>query len=279
MTAFTINSELRDYLPGVPKQTDEELEASLRANGGPRDRFVVWKGKNILVDGHRRYGICRRLKLPFPDPVEMEFSDIDEVKHWMDTNQGARRNLTDQQERERRARMVAYEKGKNGRGAYERVAEQEGVSTRTVIRDTKYAENLDKLAPDVKKRIQAGELKISRKDLEALATLGPTHQLAVVGLVDRGDYKTVHAAVTGEIDSDPPETTESDNLSQRRAPPPTRPAAEYVGRAQELLGKLGNAIGEANEAHEDKTRFSACQKLMSGLGTVLQGWADALEAD
>jgi len=274
MTQFVIDPELRDYLPTVDKLTDEQLESQLRESGGPRDRFVVWRETNKLLDGHRRYKICLKLKLPFPEPVYLDFPDIDAAKEWMLITQDGRRNLTDAQKREFRALRVEREKKKGG-NAIERVAEQEGVSTRTVIRDTKYAEQLEQLQPEVKKRIQGGDLRASRKDVEALATISPTHQLAVVAQVDRGDYTTIHSAVTGEIDSTPPDDTEGDRLSPKKRKP-TKPAAEYVARAQELLGKLGNAIGEANEAQEDKSRFSACQKLMSSLGTVLEGWSDSL---
>ena len=56
-----------------PLSPDEltQLESNIAAHGC-RDPLVTWNG--IVVDGHHRHEICRRLDIPF-QTVEMDFPD------------------------------------------------------------------------------------------------------------------------------------------------------------------------------------------------------------
>lgn len=90
---LVIDPEIRDFIP--PQSTDERqrLEASLLEEGC-RDALVVWKGHQVLVDGHHRYEICRRHGIPF-DVIEMDFDCREAIFVWMILNQLARRNAPD----------------------------------------------------------------------------------------------------------------------------------------------------------------------------------------
>lgn len=87
-----INQEFQELIPALSKPEQDALTASL-SNEGCRQPITVWKGKNIIVDGHNRYGICTMFKIPFATE-EIEFEDENEVKIWMINNQFARRNLS-----------------------------------------------------------------------------------------------------------------------------------------------------------------------------------------
>ena len=76
------------------------LEDSLKKDGC-RDDLVVWKQRNMLLDGHRRYEICTRLKIPFKITYR-SFSTIADAKRWAIGNQLLRRNLSNWQ----RARLA-----------------------------------------------------------------------------------------------------------------------------------------------------------------------------
>ena len=139
-----------------------EAQAQLEANivsDGCRDPLVVWDG--ILIDGHNRFDICQRHNIPFKT-VEMKFADEDAAMDWIDANQLGRRNLTPDQQsviRGRRYNRIKKTKAEAGSiGGSSRagdkvasaktaavIAKQHGVSARTVIRDGKRAEALDKL--------------------------------------------------------------------------------------------------------------------------------------
>ena len=90
---FTIDPEFRDLLPKLSEDERQRLVSDINQNGC-RDKLVVWKEWNILIDGHNRYEICTDLDLPF-ETVEMSFTGRDDVKLWMIRNQLARRNITD----------------------------------------------------------------------------------------------------------------------------------------------------------------------------------------
>jgi len=63
---------------------------------GPRDPLVVWKGRNIILDGHHRYEICQKHGIPFKI-AELEFPNDTEAKIWMLKNQRGRRNMNESQ--------------------------------------------------------------------------------------------------------------------------------------------------------------------------------------
>src|SRR5690242_10516562 len=68
----------------VPLTHDElaELERSMLAYGGARDRLVVWKGKNVLLDGHNRLPICKKHGLRYKT-VEIALADMDAALDWV----------------------------------------------------------------------------------------------------------------------------------------------------------------------------------------------------
>lgn len=271
-----IDQEFRNYLPGCPAETDELLEAQLRSTNGPLDAFKVWKGKNILIDGYRRYEICQRLNLPWPTPQEIDLPDREAVKNWMDTYQGSRRNDTDHQKRMRVARMVAYLKrdGKKTGQALVEVAEQENVSPRTVRRDVEYAENLEKVAPEVREKITSNELKATHTDVQAMAEMSPQHQLAVVGMVESGAYSSLTKALHGEEDL---ADVKNDSVSQPKKRKAYKPAEDYLDGAQKLLGKVRSEVARANEAQSGFKQFETAQRLITNLGVVLAGWQEEVK--
>ena len=63
---------------------------------GCRDPLVVWKGQNIILDGHHRYEICQKHGIDY-QVVELDFPNETETKIWMIKNQRGRRNLNESQ--------------------------------------------------------------------------------------------------------------------------------------------------------------------------------------
>jgi hypothetical protein len=88
---LTIHPALRDALPPLDPEEMRALEESLLADGC-RDPLVVWKGRNILVEGHHRYQLCAKHGIPV-DIIEKDFEDEDDAIIWILKNQLARRNL------------------------------------------------------------------------------------------------------------------------------------------------------------------------------------------
>lgn len=92
---ITIDPEFAALIPPLQDDESAQLKASILADGC-RDALVVWKGQNILVDGHNRYRICKDNGIAFR-VIEREFESRWHVHLWMLHNQKARRNLSDYQ--------------------------------------------------------------------------------------------------------------------------------------------------------------------------------------
>lgn len=156
-TKMKINPTFRALIPPLAPEELAQLEANI-INDGCRDPLVVWNG--TLIDGHNRYAICEKHGIKF-ETVEMEFADEDAAMDWMDANQLGRRNLTPDQRSLLRGRRYNRTKptraqtgAMKGKGAdtlagpitAETLAAQYGVSEKTIRRDGKRAEAIEKLA-------------------------------------------------------------------------------------------------------------------------------------
>ena len=86
-----IDDILSKVFPPLPEMDEMLLTDSIQ-NNGVIDPLIIWKGTGILVDGHNRFRICKKLGIPYKTQ-EMEFEDINAAKTWMIKNQLGRRNL------------------------------------------------------------------------------------------------------------------------------------------------------------------------------------------
>ncbi len=88
-----INPEFEELIPKLLPDEFNQLRESILKEGC-RDYLVLWEG--FLIDGHNRLKICSENNIEFKT-INKEFSDINQVKLWMISNQFARRNLNDYQ--------------------------------------------------------------------------------------------------------------------------------------------------------------------------------------
>lgn len=92
LTPLIIDKEFRDLvrplLPSEYKQLVENLQMY-----GCREPLVVWNG--IIIDGHNRYEICMRLKIPFAT-IEQPFESREDAIIWICANQLGRRNISEE---------------------------------------------------------------------------------------------------------------------------------------------------------------------------------------
>jgi hypothetical protein len=96
---------------------------------------VIWRGKNIIVDGVHRYQICQKHGIKFPK-LFMDFSSRAEVIQWIIDNQFGRRNLSDATKAKlRQARIERVAKLRAEGQSQRAIAEQVGVSQKQVRRD------------------------------------------------------------------------------------------------------------------------------------------------
>jgi len=88
----TVNNEFEKLVPPLTESEFGELENSILADGC-LNPIVMWKGSNILVDGHHRHAICNKHGIE-PRVVEIDLADRDAARAWIIRHQLGRRNLT-----------------------------------------------------------------------------------------------------------------------------------------------------------------------------------------
>ena len=87
---LAVDEEFRSLIPPLKASEIEGLEKSI-LRSGCKEPITVWNG--VIVDGHHRYDICTRHKLPFKT-FDENFTDRAAAKLWMVENQRSRRNLS-----------------------------------------------------------------------------------------------------------------------------------------------------------------------------------------
>jgi len=89
---IVVNESLKAYIDPLTAEEHAALERSLLTEGC-RDALVLWG--NVLVDGHNRYGICKKHNLPFNTVQNTQFQSMDDVHLWMIDQHLGRRSVSD----------------------------------------------------------------------------------------------------------------------------------------------------------------------------------------
>ncbi len=163
--AYILNEGSRRLNPPPSDAERDALEAMLVPDGGVKDAFVDWADEHRLLDGHTRDEICKRLGLPIPPMRLVSLPDRAAATEWIICHQTGRRNLTSLGAAYLRGKQYPLEKaGHDGRRANQhtkelnpqndgstpttaqRLAKEHKVSPRTIERDARFAEAVDRLA-------------------------------------------------------------------------------------------------------------------------------------
>jgi len=170
-TRIIIDPQLRELIPPLRDEERQALEENIRRDGC-RDPLVVWRGHDILLDGHHRYEICQQHGIDFA-VTEVELADREAAADWIDANQLGRRNLTPDQAallRGRRYNRLKKQHGGDRRSSPQngdlkgktasRLAREHGVSRQTIERDGQFAAAIEKTAaiePDLERKVVSGK--------------------------------------------------------------------------------------------------------------------------
>ena len=185
-----IDPEFKSLIPSIAPEELSGLEESIIAEGC-RDELILWG--DILLDGHNRLAICEKHGIKYMVRY-LDFPDRDAAKLWIICNQLSRRNLSPEQiaylrglryQIEKKEAHRPEEKGGQSDHVPEKTAEklskEFGVSEKTIRRDAKFAEAVDKLPEEEKKEVLSGKSKKTKKEIaagktpipEPLPKLGP----------------------------------------------------------------------------------------------------------
>lgn len=136
---MNIDTELKRLIPPLQDGEYRQLEDSIAAHGC-RDALVTWRG--VLLDGHNRHEICTRRGVPFKT-IELDLPSREHALLWIEENQLARRNLSDDQRavialsvlRRRTALSISERNARNRRGSSD-VADTPSATFRDRSKDT-----------------------------------------------------------------------------------------------------------------------------------------------
>jgi len=218
MQKIIIDEEFKFLLPTLDKETYARLEEDVIKNGC-RDALVLWG--DILIDGYNRYAICTEHDIPF-NTVNMELDTREDALIWIITNQVSRRNLTPIQLTHFRG--VHYRAEKKNRGDITRIsqnpakpqnevlqkstakhlAERYKVSRATIERDAKTAAAIDAIgekSPEAKRKILAGEMHISRKDLKEFSGMQNDEFTEIATKIENGSFEKPSIATSPKTGS------------------------------------------------------------------------------
>ena len=187
-----INETIKKIIPPLSSEELRILENNI-IRDGCREPICIWK--NTIVDGHNRYSICTKHKIPF-DIQEMEFNSFEEMEDWVCVNQLGRRNISEETRKYLIGKRYINEKiiNKNPKGNNQfrkiisadssekppstsmitasRLGREYKVSSRTIVEYAKYANSIDTLEqnePELVSKVLSGDIKISQEDIRRLS--------------------------------------------------------------------------------------------------------------
>ncbi len=186
VSTVTIDPEFKNLIPPLSEEEKSQLEANLK-EFGCLDPLIVWQHHNILLDGHNRYEICTRERIPYK-VVEIEIASREAAICWIANNQLGRRNITPEVGSYLRGKRYLNLKGDrnhnlkqnspNGNNflsvdVAQSLAQQYKVTGRTIRNDAQFTNALDTLAQslgeELKHSILARNSGLTKKDILSLA--------------------------------------------------------------------------------------------------------------
>lgn len=212
LSDIKINVDFENLIPKLTTEQFTRLEENMVGEGRARNPLVIWKGHDILTDGHNRLRVLKahpELGWTF---VEQEFADEDDVKEWIIKNALGTRNLTEMQftlltsqlfdMRKKRVgnpnakgkggRFQKSEKPTNGDTAGQ-LAKELGIDRSSVYSASRVARGLDAAEaaiPGTKARVESGELKAQKGEMASWGKKTPEQIKESVAAVEaRGSKK------------------------------------------------------------------------------------------
>lgn len=201
---------------------EESLLESQLCDEGCRDPLVLWAGHDILLDGHNRRRLCDRNGLEY-QTTEVVLANREQAIEWIITNQLGKRNLSEDEKSYLRGKRYKHEKKKQGAAegnasaaknkvatvttlkTSEKLADEYGVSPKTIRNDAKFADAVDaiaEVAPEVKGEILSGKSTATRKEIKEVAALPKAERKEAAQKLAEPKAKESPTAINEEMAAD-----------------------------------------------------------------------------
>ncbi len=202
-----IDDEFKRLIPPLLVRERQQLEDNIRKEGC-LDPLIVWN--QIIVDGHNRYEICWKYKIPF-EIKRIFFERREEAILWICAHQLGRRNLTEESRRYLIGKQYGMEKivgchnptgvnqhspgdevrstidtepqTKSHERTRERLGKQYHITPMTVNKYFRFSKAVDRIsdaAPSLADGIMAGRVKMSQENIVLLSEK-PEHEIVQFG--------------------------------------------------------------------------------------------------
>jgi hypothetical protein len=204
--SLKVNAAFQALIPLQSKGELLALEQSIEAEGC-RDPLLVWKGHNVVLDGHTRRELCQKHKKQVK-AREVELPDEKAAIEYILSIQRQRRNLT--REAMSYFRGAEYNAVKESHGGSRRgrrskgqsdplkstaaeLARKYGVSEKTVKRDGNFAAVIDKIVEvygdqEIKRRLLGADVKLTQGTARVLYKMpAKERKKAVDELIAKGE--------------------------------------------------------------------------------------------
>ena len=277
MQELKIDEEFKNLIRPLYRQEYLQLEANL-IEDGCRDPITIWNG--VIVDGHNRYEICTKHKIPFRTE-EKDFTCREEAIAWICANQLGRRNLTEETRKfligmqYENEKIVNERKNVLGRNQY---SSPDSSPNDSLIQNDLSAElpSRNKTAHKI-----ANDYHISRATVEkyasytrALESIGKKEPNLVPKILS-GRYKISHNGVI-ELSSMPASEVQSINRRLERAGPEY---ARYQATRKEIQQardvRSSKELSESVPSVKDMPVFDPDAEVI-GLSLTIPSWASSI---
>ena len=270
--------ELESLLRPLSRERYEDLKENIEKYGLTHE-IIYWKD-GIIIDGHNRYHICKKLGVPVRyKETKINFVTLEEVKLWMEENELAKgRDLTFDERRE--LRISIYNRkirlGMSVGDAIEETSKSANVSTRTIQRDLAHKKQMASLPEAVKVLTNGGNAisAMKRPGQNEFFKLSNEEQ---VDILERNgsDMQKVEKELAKRRPKPPEKPKELVGEPRPEAVKPRakdkervahRPAAKAIREALEHLAAANKVMYEAKDAVKP-ARFAAWRQRMIDLDT------------
>lgn len=290
---LSVDPEFQSKIPPLTAEERRQLEANILEEGRLLNPLIVWKG--IIVDGHNRFEILKEHPEIEYTVLEKEFAGREEAIVWICKNQLGRRNLTPEQRRYLVGKQYEAEKLAHGGRrkmegdqpschgdnlvsqpkTCERIAQENGVNWRSVIRSEKFAQNVDAAeaaVPGTREKILSGKIKPTAAELAAVSRAAPEERPSLVAEIckPRQEKRTAREKQVAQ---------EKATVQEAAAalPEPSKPTSGRRSQSRKVLESIQEISKKMLQASSDIEEADVFGEMEDALDSLIFRWNTCLQ--
>ena len=284
---LSVDPEFQSKIPPLTAEERSQLEANILEEGRLLNPLIVWKG--IIVDGHNRFEILKEHPEIEYTVLEKEFAGREEAIVWICKNQLGRRNLTPEQRRYLVGKQYEAEKLAHGGNrkiegdqpschgdnlvsqpkTCERIAQENGVNWRSVIRSEKFAQNVDAAeaaVPGTREKILSGKVKPTAAELTSVSRAAPEERPGLVAELCRPRREKRTAQERAAVQD-----------AEAPLPEPPKPTSGRRSQSRKILKSIQEISEKMLQASNEIEEADILGEMEDALDTLIFRWNTCLQ--